>query len=278
MLYFLKNDSTMRWLYTILLFPLFLSCVKSTCNQECIRQLAIEHMVDDFYPINWLLRYYARSYYTMPVDFEEFLSFIEDCKEKDPFYSEVEKEVKFDILETITKSKILYASFCDSAFFYLPEYTMGSCVIGTPRFWIESPNLYPDIKSRYETIPPSAFDSSGKFIFTMDYTSLDFFIDNLSGERSKQLLYQEQTKGKMIPLRAIFVYDNRSGSLDISSTIPSNGYLLRRNTFGNDEFIPVSSDIIISQYIHRILPKIHTFFTGNHEVATFFFVADIFAE
>ena len=268
----------MRWFYAILLLPLFLSCGKNTCDQDYIRSLAIENMVDDFYPINWLLRYYARAYYTLPTDFDEFLSFVKDCKENDPFFSEVEKVGNYDILETISNSKIRYASFCDSAFFYIPDYNVGSRVIGTPRFWIESPNSYPELASRYETIPPSAFDSSGKFIFTLDYTSLEFFINHLSESQGKQVFYQDRTTGETIPLKAVYVYDNRNDSLVISSTIPSNEYLSTRNTSGKDEYRPVSSNYTVDHYLHGILAEITAYFTDKPKVSTVYFVANVFVE
>ena len=108
----------MRKAFLILLLFLIFSCSGCENDKEYIRSLAIENYVDDFHPINWLLRYYARAYYSMPEDLDEFMAFISDCKEKDSFFSEVEKMEGYDVLETISNTKILFASFVDSAFFF----------------------------------------------------------------------------------------------------------------------------------------------------------------
>ncbi|MBQ6073219.1 MAG: hypothetical protein IJJ72_07885 [Bacteroidales bacterium] len=265
----------MRWFFVVSLLLILLSCGKNVDDKEYVRSLAIENMVDDFYPINWIIRYYARSYYTMPKDYEELLSFIKDCKENDYYFSEVEKASGYDIIKTISNTKVIYASFNDSAFFYLPDYNMGSCVIGTPCLWLKSPKTYPELAPRYETIPPSAFNTSGKFIFNLDYSSIENYLIHLSEKQGKQIFYQNQEM-EMIPLKVLFIYDTYTDSLSISSNLPPNEFLFYRNSIRHEDYRSVGSNFNINHYLQRIAPEIKSFFTDKEEIAKVFFVTDIF--
>lgn len=265
----------MRKAFLILLLFLIFSCSGCENDKEYIRSLAIENYVDDFHPINWLLRYYARAYYSMPEDLDEFMAFISDCKEKDSFFSEVEKMEGYDVLETISNTKILFASFVDSAFFFLPDYEAGSSVIGTPRLYVKESDTYPESATIYGTTLPSVFSSSGKFIFDSDYPLIETFFEGLSKEKERQVFYQSSVTGEILPLKAVFVYDKKQGTLSISEIPPHNEMFLKDQSMIKG-FMPIGPDYTVDSYLRYILSEVKTFFADKQDVYTVFFTLDFY--
>lgn len=258
----------------VLLFLLILlagSCTDKVKDKEEIRQLARDNYVDDFFPINWLLQGYRNAYYAFPADYDEVLAYVVDCKEHEPFLSEVERIDERpggqDIVDLLSRTKVFYASFGDSVFFYLPDYQVGSCVIGTPFYWLEHPEEYDrlDFEGLFQS---AAYDENGSYLFSdrFDYERLGRLNDSIAScydyvVTSEEFRYDglsDEPLKRQMPYWSIVAFTSEGDSFEILSRVKSTDSLYVGNRPCTDN-LPVCC----KEYLDDLQAIIRTAFSEN---------------
>ncbi len=270
----------MKKISLLLALLFFVSCSNDMTDKERIRQLATNNFVDEFSPISGLLQYYVRAYYAMPADKKEFLSFVEKYKDADPFFSEIEELIGLDILDTLTKETILFASYDDSIFFYLPNFKVGSSIIGTPFYWIEHPELYPPYKfTYYDEFRPSAYRLNGDYLFETEYNyaSLNAAIDSVVSSHYNGIVtyngyffdgLSETPHRQQTPYLSIASFSPSTGSLEIlSSLLPTDSLQVFSKSQKAYSPIEIPLEELCKDYLDELVTVLNENVKENTEVA-----------
>lgn len=269
----------MKKIFLFLAALFLVSCSSKMTDKERIRQMAVDNYVSYFSPVSWLLQNYVRAYYTVPADEEEFLSFVKEYKQKDPFFSE-SQFFEGDILKALTKETILYAPFEDSIFFYLPKYKSGSSIIGTPFYWANHPEKYhyPYGNYYYSMIEPSAFRSNGAFLFDSEFNySALASVNNAVCSHYNSFIYYEgnwldpisETPHKeQVPYFSIAAYHPSSGSLEILTRIlPADSLFIYNKEDKTYKPIDKPLEELCKDYLDEIASALNGIVEGNKDVA-----------
>lgn len=265
----------------LLLLPFWSSCQNETRDKERIRLLAIENYVDEFVPINRFLKFYVCAYYAMPSDYDEFMSFIKEYKKRDPFFYEWEKREGYDIIKTISNSNLLFAAYQDSVFFYLPDYHVGSSVIGTPFYWLENPDKwYPRYPNRLDYDSwffPSAYDKKGKYLFDSEfhYRRFEEKIDSISSQYTCRITHEgyfytgfpEGPQIRQMPYLSIVSFSRTADSVELLSRTASTDSLFIFDA--NDlTYQPVKDSLpnLCKEYMDETVSVLKKVFEENPDV------------
>ncbi len=265
----------MKRVLCFLLILLAGSCTDEVKDREQIRQLARDNYVDDFFPVNWLLQGYRNAYYAFPADYDEFLAYVVDCKEHEPFLSEVElideRLGGYEILDLLTKYKVYYASYGDSVFFYVPDRQGGSGIIGTQFYLLEHPEKY-DWEDYDSLFDCSAYDETGAYLFSdkFDYDRFNHLVDSISSrydyivtsEEYRMNLFADEPQKRQCLYWSIVSASSAGDSLSFLSRIKSPDSLYVSNHPCSDPL-----PILCQDYLDDLQSIFRTTFEGNPEAA-----------
>lgn len=220
----------MKRIVILLALLSFAAC--TTDSKEEIRENARKHSCD-IRPINGMIQYFVHSTYRMPLDYQDFLHFLYLWKENDPFFSEMERIEGYSILDSLSHAEIQFAAYEDSVFFYFPKDEIGSYIIGTPRFWLEHPEAYPEVQCQRDAFLPAAFANNGEYLFNIDYNHLQMILNSIQDDYPNKIIYpgyefdifSRSAQRKMIPLCVMMKYDVHLKEIEICSRVPDQDSL-----------------------------------------------------
>lgn len=187
-----------------------------------------------------LLDYYRQTHYSLPDDYAEFYSFLEDYKQNVPEeFSELEFFTGTDILKKFAPNKIESLFYKDSAFILVHDFShpTGSIVKGSQFYRFEHYEKYLlDEPGFWEGFRTAAFNKAGRYLFRnqFDYGAIDSCIvavqkehGSLATDTGYVVANGKSVLDKILvqterPVRAIVLYNARLHSLEVVSRIPSS--------------------------------------------------------
>lgn len=232
--------------------------------------------------LNSLLEGYIRVYYTSPVNKESLISFVEECEKKDKWFKQGINHTDFEMIKMLYDKQTYFASFQDSSFIYMengPFGKVGCCVIGTPSFWLEYPELYPMDRLDYnDWFNTSAFSFDGEYLFPVEfnYSALNNIIDSLSANYYSFICYSGEVVdtysplidkptliNKWIPVRAVVLYDFLTDNLSIISHIPKENIFCYTNATMDPISINEAIEDLQQHFILDFKQTLRTFLTES---------------
>ena len=263
----------MKRIVIILAFISLAACTSD--SKEEIRENARNHMCD-IRPLNGMIQYFVHSTYRMPLDYQDFLLFLSLWKENDSFFSEMERIEGYAIIDSLVRADIQIAAYEDSVFFYFPKEEIGSFVIGTPRFWIEHPEAYPEVQCQRDDFLPAAFANNGEYLFSIDYTHLQKILDSIQNNHPNKIIYpgyeldlsSRSPQQKMVPLFVVFKYDAYLKKIDICSRIPDQDSLYYTNTpcYEDTTRIPMPINYLCRNYLDDLITVMDSLARHNKDI------------
>lgn len=181
------------------------SCaIFSNATCEKARKYRVETEIDN------IVEYFTICQYRTPDNFDEIRDFVDDWKRNDS------EGFCFgdDLIKFISKERQSMVSFKDSVFIFFPKRKIGCCVYGTPYYWFEYPDRYPEERMDYNyNFKTSAFDDNNDYMFAIDYPAFEESVKEIKSIYKYELLAKRPDCkfDFYYPIRAIITLDLRGG-------------------------------------------------------------------
>lgn len=247
----------------ILLLPIFI--VSCSCYEDIVCNKARKYRI--YTGFDNIIEHYSACNYRMPTDMDEICDFMNNLIEKDPVGYGYVKEFS----DYISEHRHLMVSYTDSVFIYFPGEKIGCCTYGSPYYWIEHPEKYPEDRLDYNTnFQISAFDKEGHYIYDLDYSGMTESIDDIEREPGGLTIMNYQFNNfykerRYMPLLVVLTINLDSKTILATSYIPDALYVCGVDSMS---VLPYKGNISVDckDYYREVYERILPFVISNEKV------------
>ena len=202
-----------------------------------------------------LFEYYVQCNYKMPSNIDDIRDFTAKLIENDP------DDYLYDLKRHLDKDRLLSAFYTDSCFIYYPRLHAGSCIIGTPYYWIDHYMEHDPYKNYWLHFKSSGFDVEGHYDWSLHKSGADIYEDI---DEEIQRIYESLDSNKvyhyqyilgselLVPVMEIAEYDVRKDSIRIICRHPLGDTLYTKDSDGNAYPVEASDVPASDSYLRAI--------------------------